>query len=636
MSSRVAKEHRSEAERAGASDSAPSRYIQRISLSSGKEIPGPIDPRELLVQSHRDRHPFDVAVQFLTSRIVQLTGDERAGWQRMRQINRVGRRLARLMGSLAGSSTVESEVKRLIGVPDTRSYYRFRSPTRLSNPEVAARIELLRKAARQRLRRRGANPRLRVLLTGATGFVGKEILAQAAGDRRIAGVVCVLRPEKVRDPATGAVIGMRSASQRGALLLKRLRIDGARAAKFRFVDGDIEKPSLGLPPALVARLRTSLTHVIHSAASVSFDDPYEESYRANVLGSRHALEFSLHCQAARGSAFIAHVAIETSYIHGRTKPAIAQEAALVFPRNFYNNYYELTKAIASIEIDRFLIERGLRVTQLLPSIIIGHSRTGNNRGDTKVVNAPVNAFGRAKEVVEKAGERLAGKPKAWLLAQMGESFPGDPSAELNLVPIDRVVAGIMAALTVPEAIGRRIHLATDDRIRSEAIARITKEEIGVDVRLSDPTLFRTVTMPIRARALRSLNEPRLAAAVGKLAGIFSAYGEWGQPIHDVGNDVRILGLPIHRPNTDHAFRMLCRHNRYVQEFGKIRDPDEIARREGVWERAIERIEYQTGREVASIPAATFRDLLGREIELKTFKPRAPGRSGSNSATGATD
>ena len=40
--------------------------------------------------------------------------------------------------------------------------------------------------------------------------------------------------------------------------------------------------------------------------------------------------------------------------------------------------------MASIETDRALVEDGLRVTQLLPSIVIGHSRTGNNRGDTKV------------------------------------------------------------------------------------------------------------------------------------------------------------------------------------------------------------------------------------------------------------
>ncbi len=106
------------------------------------------------------------------------------------------------------------------------------------------------------------------------------------------------------------------------------------------------------------------------------------------------------------------------------------------------------------------------------------------------------------------------------------------------MPVDRVVEGILAALTVPESIGERIHLATDNRIRSEDIARITREEIGIDVRLADPTLFRNVTLPVVKAVLERSGEPKLANALDKLGTIFGGYGEWGQPIHDVGNDVQ--------------------------------------------------------------------------------------------------
>jgi len=67
--------------------------------------------------------------------------------------------------------------------------------------------------------------------------------------------------------------------------------------------------------------------------------------------------------------------------------------------------------------------------------------------------------------------------------------------------------------------------------------------------------------------------------------------------------------------------MLCRHNKYVQEFAKVRDADEVARRERVWEQAIDAIEYETGRQVAGIPPREFRQLLGERIELASFKPR---------------
>jgi hypothetical protein len=127
--------------------------------------------------------------------------------------------------------------------------------------------------------------------------------------------------------------------------------------------------------------------------------------------------------------------------------------------------------------------------------------------------------------------------------------------------------------------------------------------------------------------LTRLGEPKLAAALEKLGTIFGGYGEWGQPIHGVGNDVRILGLPIRRPSTAHAFRMLCRHNRYVQQYGRVRDADEIARRERLWSRALDHIERETGHEAGAIPAAEFRRLLAAEIDVATFIPRrGPARA----------
>jgi nucleoside-diphosphate-sugar epimerase len=600
-------------------ESSPSRYIAKVSLVTGKEIPRPIDPDELLVHAHRDRNPIEVTAAFLASRIVSLTGNEEKVKEGLRKVNALGERIAGALGSALGSRLVEKRARQALGVAERHVCFRFRDTNHLTEKEVTARVERLRREARTLLRARGRSPRLEILLTGATGFLGKELLVQASRDRRVARVWCVVRPEAVRDPKTKDVIRVLSPAQRGAVLLNRLRIAGARRRKFAFLGGDIETPNLGLPEKEVARLGRRVTHVVHCAASVSFDDAYENSFRANVLGARNALEFSLALQTAKRSRFINHVAIETSYIHGRKKRTIAQEGALVFPRAFYNNFYELTKAMASLETDHHLIEKGLRVAQLLPAIVIGHSRTGNNYGDTKVVNAPINAFGRSKEALDALRGDVSGRGKAWLIGSIAGAFPSDRSAELNLVPVDRVAEGILASLTAPRAIGERIHLATDNRIRADEIARITREELGINVRLADPTLFRTMTLPVVKMALEKGGEPKLASALEKLGTIFAGYGEWGQPLHEVGNDVRILGLPIRRPSTLEAFRMLCRHNKYVQEFGKVRDPDEIARREHLWESVIDRIEFETGRSAASLEAGDFRKLLSQRLDLKTFR-----------------
>jgi nucleoside-diphosphate-sugar epimerase len=541
---------------------------------------------------------------------------------------------AELASLFVGGRAFEKKAKDFLGVVSRDYSYRFREPKHLSPAQIERRLAKARLDATKKLAARGRNPELHVLLTGATGFVGKEIVFQAASDPRIARLTSIIRSEKITDRKTGEVLRVIDAPERGTLLLRRLGIDGAAAKKFDFVQGDIEEPAFGLTAADRDALAMSVTHVIHCAASVSFDDPYEASFRSNVLGSINALEFSLSLQSRRGAPFVEHVAIETSYIHGRKRNAMAQEEALVFPRHFYNNFYELTKAMASMETDSYLIEKGLRVAQLLPSIVIGHSESGNNRGDTKVVNAPVNAFGRAKEIADKLASDLTAKPRQMLLQWAGGQFPGDPSAELNFVPVDRVVQGILAALTVPEAIGTRIHLATDNRIRSDDVVRTVREELGVNVRLSDPTIYRNVTLPIVKGVLTRLGEDKLANALEKLGAIFGGYAEWGQPIHSVGNDVRLLGLPIRRPDTEHAFRMLCRHNRFVQQYGRVRDADEIARREGAWEKALARIEVRTGHQAGALRPREFRERLAEELDLESFTLRQSQAAPKRSSTAA--
>jgi len=89
--------------------------------------------------------------------------------------------------------------------------YQFREPTHLGDEEVKVRVHELQEQARARLLALGRRPRLRVLLTGATGFLGKEILAQAASDPYVEEIVSVVRPETIRDRRTRRVVRTLSA-----------------------------------------------------------------------------------------------------------------------------------------------------------------------------------------------------------------------------------------------------------------------------------------------------------------------------------------------------------------------------------------------------------------------------------------
>lgn len=607
---------------------SPSRYIEKVSLITGETLEEEILPKQLLVQHHRDYHLVDIHARHMMSRVVRETGSPDEARRRMREVRRKGKRAAEVIAKLIGQSDSTKVSKALFGLKEKEYYFRFKKSPMLE-PEIDRRLAELRQEAAAQLDSISADGRLalRVLLTGGTGFVGKEIIWQAAHDDDIAEMIVVIRPRQVVDRKTGEVVKTLSPAERGETLLDRLWLEDPDVrSKFTFVKGDVEQPDLGIEGQLLEELGPRITHVIHCAASVAFDDPYEKSFRTNVTGTLNALRFSYALQSSPGSAFVSHSSIETSYIHGRKVTGLAREAQVVFPRNFYNNYYEATKAMASFETERFMLEKGLRVVQLCPAIVIGETKAGNNRGDSKVVNAPVNLFGRAQEALASQEGSWIDRSKGAMLAKMACVFPADPTAELNLVPVDRVVAGILAALKKPAAVGERIHLAGDHRLTSHQIAQIVQEELGVKVKLAEPTLHRTVTLPIVTKVLKTAKQDKIAHALEKLGTIFAGYSEWGQPIHQVGNDVRVLGLSTPRPNTEHVFRLLCRHNRFVQEFGKVRDLDEISRREKAWWDFMLGLEDETGMPVGAIPADKFHTMMADRLDTKTFTLLGGGRA----------
>lgn len=603
-------------------NSDPSFYIEKVCLATDEVLPEAIPPEELLVKHYRDYHVVDTYARSLMSWLVRNTGDEEKARGIMRKVRQLGKSTSNLVAKALGKDP-EVVSKALFGLHKRDFYFRFKRHPYTAE-QIASRLQELKASAQKQAERGG----IRILLTGGTGFVGKEIMFQASKIPEIEEVHVVIRHKTVRNRA-GEVIEEQTPSMRGQELLRELWLEGN--SKFHFLDGDIEKPQMGIAAAELARLGQRITHMVHCAASVAFDDPYEDSFRANVLGSQNALEFSLGLQNSPDSPFVCHVSVETSYIHGKQVRHVAREDEVVFPRNFYNNYYELTKAMASLETERFMLEHGLRVVQLCPAIVIGDAATGNNRGDQKVVNAPVNAFGRAKKLLKEAQGDWVRRSQAEVLFRMARIFPGDPSAELNLIPVDWVARGILAATLRPLCVGERIHLATDNRITAAKMQEVIRKELRVQIKFSEPTMNRNLHLPVMTKVLTSLKQKKVARALGKLGNIFGGYSEWGQPVHQVGNDVDILGLPLPRPNTEAAFRMLCRHNKFVQDFGNVKDTMELSRRERLWSDFLARLEREQCRPVSEIPSKEFYRLFTEAFDRDTFTPldKEPQEAGRN-------
>jgi hypothetical protein len=72
--------------------------------------------------------------------------------------------------------------------------------------------------------------------------------------------------------------------------------------------------------------------------------------------------------------------------------------------------------------------------------------------------------------------------------------------------------------------------------------------------------------------------------------------------------------------------MLCRHNRYVQDFGKIKDLDEISRRERIWWEFASRAEERYGQPVGAMSATDFRTALEQSLDTDRFEPLPTSRT----------
>jgi thioester reductase-like protein len=198
-----------------------------------------------------------------------------------------------------------------------------------------------------------------VLLTGATGFVGREILDRMLERRRVYALV--------RAPDHEAAA-------------RRLPAHASLTA----VAGDIEQPGCGLDRVTADRLADEVTTVLHCAASVSFDLPLEDSRRINVDGTRHVVELAERCSRLERLSYIS-----TAYVAGEPRRLFRENQLDVGQR--FRNPYERSK----FEAERMVRERaaGLPLQILRPSIVVGDSRTGRT-SSFNVLYGPLKAFAR--------------------------------------------------------------------------------------------------------------------------------------------------------------------------------------------------------------------------------------------------
>jgi thioester reductase-like protein len=364
-----------------------------------------------------------------------------------------------------------------------------------------------------------------VLLTGATGFVGKVVLAELLRRREELGIGRVLALVRARDPEHADA---------------RLRSEVVGSPCFaaeppgfekwaEAVAGDVTRPGFGIAGDVWQRIRGEVSHVIHCAASIEFSLPLAEATAANAAGALHALELARACPQLASLVVVStayvtpHAGEGACRVEERLAPlpfdpdalypqmlAGEGDAARLLAETGHPNTYTLTKCVAEHLVARRAAD--LPVTLVRPSIVSA-SRTRPLPGwiDSPAAFAAfVGAIGtgRLRALAGRPDTRLDIVPCDEVATRCVEAaFDPPPRGALR---IRHAVAGLDGAISLAlcaEVIPRHFHAAGP---RFEFLG-----PRGLRFQLAH-ALYHELPGLGAALALRLRREPRLLPAVRRL------------------------------------------------------------------------------------------------------------------------
>lgn len=291
-------------------------------------------------------------------------------------------------------------------------------------------------------------PPRRILLTGATGFLGSHMLLDLLRHSD-AHVYCLVRAadEEAATARLGEALGS-YALPWSSEVRRRITV----------LPGDIRHPHLGLSDDLWNTLAQELDSVVGVAAAVDFLRGYRSLRASNVLGALTLAEL-----AATGRPKPLHHISSIAVFNEVGISSMGEDGPLAHIDRLIAGY-DQTKWAAEVALRRAR-DHGLVVTALRPGGIGGHTRTGAyNPQDLS--SGLISAFGRFRTV---------------------------PAFRyLNAAPVDWVSRVAVAAICAPDAWGFDYNLTgvpntLDDVVRDMAFG-------GMHVRVHDWDEWRTDTL----------------------------------------------------------------------------------------------------------------------------------------------
>jgi thioester reductase-like protein len=263
-----------------------------------------------------------------------------------------------------------------------------------------------------------------VLLTGATGFLGAEVLKRILRSHPRTHVSLLVR-STVRETATERM-------ERQLVRSFGQEETSRHRDRVEVVEADISHRGLGIDPERSLRLLPRVDHVIHCAAAVQFGLPLDVARRDNTDGTRNVLTFAERLPHLGRLDYIG-----TAFVAGK-RNGLVKEDELDVGQEFSNSY-EQTK-MESEKLVRAFAERHPTAIYR-PSIIVGNSKTG----EAGAFQGFYQALQFYRQIFSKGIVLM---------------IPADPNAIVDIVPIDYVVDALFSLMHSTKSIGGCFHLAS--------------------------------------------------------------------------------------------------------------------------------------------------------------------------------
>ncbi|MER5797803.1 thioester reductase domain-containing protein [Streptomyces mirabilis] len=340
-------------------------------------------------------------------------------------------------------------------------------------------------------------PPRRILLTGATGFLGSHMLLDLLRHSD-AHVYCLVRAAD-EEAALGRL----------GEALKRYELPWSSEVRRRVtvLPGDIRRPHLGLSDELWTTLTHELDSVVGVAAAVDFLRGYQSLRQSNVVGSLTLAEL-----AATGRPKPLHHISSIAVFNEFGITAMGEDDPLAHVDRLVAGY-DQTKWAAEVALRRTR-DHGLIVTALRPGGIGGHTRTGAyNPQDLS--SGLLSAFGRFRTV--PAFSHLNAAPVDWV-SRVAVGVVCEPDAwgyDYNLTGVPNTLDDVVRDMALG---GMHVRVQDWDEWRTHALARLEAEpvpELAFLTRvLQSPTALRLCEATLKGPAATAERTAALVEALG--------------------------------------------------------------------------------------------------------------------------